>query len=476
MPVFPRAILVALSLIFSTLAAGSEAAEIRLGGSEEMGCRIEITGQIAAGDTDTLRALFEQLGYPTGYSPIGRRICLDSPGGLLSEGLLLADLIAEWNYGTAIADGAACESACAVAFMAGRFNNPEAGGAFGTDRLLHPRGKLGFHAPSLLLGDRSYSRSEVDTAYAIALVSMAGILEHRANWGTAIPDSLFLKLLGTPPFEMSYVETVGQAARWQIDVAPVEMPKIDVKQALTNACRHVDSGLLDYAPYFDSPPLEFSFEEITDEGLTAFSTRDFRYEGSAQCEVRLYASGSFNDYSPVVASGGAQYTGGATDQDVSGLIYPYMLYPTDQKIASLPVAQAGDRAQAQAFFRAARSPGAAGQVGGFNSCRLIGADARIVNVNEFVNIRAAPGLRAPVVGQVRLAERVQVPDTGRLLPLRDNDRARTCLSICEVLTESPSAAGVADEAQGCVDENMLWYEIIGQNGTTGYISRKFLSN
>lgn len=477
MPVFPRAILVALTLIFASLAANSQAATIRLGGSEEMGCRIEITGQITTGDTETLRALFEQLGYPTGYSPIGRRICLDSPGGLLSEGLLLADLIAEWNYGTAIAHGASCESACAVAFLAGRFNNPEAGGAFSTDRLLHPRGKLGFHAPSLLLGERNYSRSEVDTAYAIALVSMAGILEHRANWGTAIPDSLFLSLLGTPPYEMSYVETVGQAARWQIDVAPVAMPQIEVKQALTNACRHVDSGLLDYQPYFDMPPLEFSFEEITDEGLTAFSTRDFRYEGSAQCEVRLYASGSFNDYSPVVAMGGAQYTGGATDQDVSGQIYPYMLYPNDAKLADLPMARAGDTAQAQAFFRAARSPGAAaGQVGGFNSCRLIGSDARIINVNEFVNIRAAPGLRAPVVGQVRLAERVQVPDTGRLVPQRDNARAQTCLSICNALTESPSGFGVADEAQGCVDENMLWYQIISQNGTTGYISRRFLSN
>jgi hypothetical protein len=456
----------------------ASAATIRMGGSQEMGCIMEIDGQIAKGDADTLTALIEDLGYPTGYSPIGRRICLNSPGGILTEGLLIADVIANWNYGTAVPDGASCLSACAVAFLAGRFNNPEAGGAFSTDRVIHPRARLGFHAPSLLLGERAYSREEVDTAYAIALKSMAGILRHRATMLTAIPDSLFLELLGTPPFEMTYLETVGQAAQWQIDVVPVAMPTGAVQSALSNACWHVDSGLLDYALSDNySTDLEFSYEELTDDSLRAFSSREFRYEGSAQCEVILYASGAFNDGSAAVSSGIARYIGGATDQDVSGIVYSYMLYPSEQRIETLPIARSGDTAQFTAFFRAAQTGGTAGSgLGGFNSCRLVNPQATVINVSEFVNLRAEPGLRAPIVGRVRLAEQVQVPDTGRLLPLRDNREAQTCLSICNGLVDNPSAFGMKEQAQACIDDNMLWYQIVDGRGTTGFVSRKFLAD
>ena len=477
MTAFFRTTFLALSLVFFSGAVPASAATIRLGGSEEMGCIIELTGQIRAGDTDTLRALFEDLGYPTGYSPVGRRICLDSPGGSLVEGLSLADLVGEWNYGTAVPAGASCQSACSVMFLAGRFNNPEAGGAFTTDRVMHPTAKVGFHAPSLLLGDRAYTKNEVDTAYAIALTSMAGILRHRAESGTAFPDSLFLTLLGTPPFKMSFVETVGQAAQWQIAVAPVAFPTSGVRQALSNACWHADSGLQDYSLMeFPGLDLEFSFEELTDDAIRASSSREFRYEGSAQCEVGLFAGGGFSSFSPVEYAGFAQYTGGATDQDVSDLIYTYMLYPSNTRIETLPVPRAGDTSDVSRFFRAAQSGDQGAALGGFNSCRLTNTQAQIINVSQFVNLRAAPGLRAPVVGQVRLAERVTVADPGRLLPLRDSGRARTCLSICDGFAQSPGAFGVAEEAQGCIDENMLWYQVFDQRGNTGFISRKFLAD
>jgi hypothetical protein len=470
--------LLALTTCLFTGVQPVAAATIKLGGSEAMGCFMEIDGQIAKGDADDLRAMFEQVGYPTGYSPTGRRICLNSPGGILTEGLKIADLIAEWNFGTAVPDGAACQSACAVAFMAGRFNNPEAGGAFSIDRVIHPRAKLGFHAPSLLLGERAYSRKEVDTAYAIALNSMAGILRHRAEQYTSFPDSLFLALLGTPPYEMTLVETVGQAAQWQIGVVPVALPAGDLQQSLTYACRHADSGLLDYSllEYGGNYPLDFSYEELTDDTLRAASSRDFRYEGSAQCELVIYANAWTNDTRMVESVGGASYTGGATDQDVSGIVYAYMLYPTEMRLDTLPVPRRGDDVRTSGFFRAAQNGDSGAALGGFKSCRLTNQQAQIINVSEFVNLRASPGLRAPVVGRVRLADAVQVPDTGRLLPLRDSPRAQTCLSICNGFAQNPSAFGVKEEAQGCIDENMLWYQVVDRSGNTGFISRKFLAD
>lgn len=473
-----RYALMALACAVILMPQPSTAATITLGGSQEMGCRIAIDGQIGKGDADALRAVFEEIGYPTEYTPIGRRICLNSPGGSLLEGLAMADLIAEWNFGTAVPDGASCESACSIVFLAGRFNNPEAGGAFSVDRVMHPRAQVGFHAPSLLLGERSYSRHEVDKAYAIALDSMAGILRHRAESLTSIPDSLFLELLGTPPFEMTYVETVGQAARWQIGVVPVALPAGGAGSALSHACWHVDSGLLDYAPseYGAAPVLEFSYEELTDDTLRAFSSREFRYEGSAQCEIGIFASGGFNDYSTVDYVGVAQYTGGATDQDVSGTVYAYMLYPSEQRIDTLPVPRRGEDLRSSGFFQAARGASGGGATGGLTSCRLTQANAQVINVNEFVNLRSAPGLRAPIVGQLRLAERVQVPDVGRLLPVRGAPRGPTCVSICDGLSRSPSDVGLKDSAEGCIAENMLWYQVISASGVTGYVSRHFLTD
>ena len=471
MPSLFRPALATLYLFILSVGQPAIAATIKMGGDAVMGCRISLEGQIGEGDADALRALLDEIGYTADYTPVGRRICLDSPGGRLAEALAMADLIGERAYGTAVPEGATCESACAVMFLAGRYRHPEAGGAHSNDRLLHPRGKLGFHAPSLLLGDRAYSRSEVDTAYAVALDSMAGVLRHRADMGTAIPDSLFLALLGTPPFEMTYVDTVGQAAQWQIAVAPVAFPSGNAQQALANLCWHVDSGLIDYPLRSDPQPLDFTYEELDDTSLYALSNRTFRYEGSARCELRV-----FGDYGPVRYSGAASYTGGATDQDISGQVFPFMLYPSETPIADLPIWREGDNGHVGAFFRAVRDPASAGGgVGGFNNCRLASTSARVINVNEFVNLRSAPGLRAPIVGQLRLAERVQVPDTGRLLPLRDSARGEECLGACRALTEYPSSEDIRRRAEGCIAENMLWYRVVAPDGNTGYVSRHFLA-
>ncbi|WP_305972710.1 MULTISPECIES: SH3 domain-containing protein, partial [unclassified Mameliella] len=108
-------------------------------------------------------------------------------------------------------------------------------------------------------------------------------------------------------------------------------------------------------------------------------------------------------------------------------------------------------------------------------CRLASASARVINVNDFVNLRAAPGLRAPIVGQLRLAERVQVPDTGRLVPLRDSQRGQTCLNICSAFAAEPQAQDLRREAEGCIAENMLWYQVVASDGNTGFVSRHFLA-
>lgn len=474
-PLF-RTSLAALVLAFFCAPQFAAAATITRTVNETMGCRIALEGPIRKGDAEALRAVLEEIGYTYEYTPVGRRICLNSPGGFLREGIAMANLIAEWNVGTAVPAGAICESACAVLFMAGRYNNPEAGGAFSPDRILHPQGQLGFHAPSLQLGERAYTRDEVDKAYAIALDSMAEILRHRAEALTSIPDSLFLDLLGTPPFQMTYVDTVGKASRWKIAVAPAAFPSGNAGDALANACWHADSGVQDYGLEYGTEPLDFTYEEITADSLFALSNRTFRYEGSARCELRLFGNTGFGDGEPTNYVGVASYTGGATDQDISATVYPFMLYPSDTRIETLPVWRKGDRSQADAFFRAVRNPSAGGgAVTAFNSCRLAGTRAQIVNVNNFVNLRSAPGLRAPVVGQLARSARVQVPDPGNLVPLRGNNDAAFCERMCNGLEQNPGDSSFVESAKSCIADNMLWYQIVGPNGNTGYVSRHFLS-
>ena len=106
-------------------------------------CNKKFEGVIEAGD---LKNNIESL--------IGKRICLNSPGGSLSEVTEFIELIQEKNgFGTGgddavtiatrIQAGDKCESACAVLFMFGSNSYRTAY----QDKVLEPGAKLGFHSP-----------------------------------------------------------------------------------------------------------------------------------------------------------------------------------------------------------------------------------------------------------------------------------------------------------------------------------------
>ena len=74
-------------------------------------------------------------------------------------------------------ENAKCLSACALVFMAGT----DTGDYFRvTNRVLHPRGKLGFHAPSLNFGNSVEvpgSGLLLNQTYASALHSIAQVVD-----------------------------------------------------------------------------------------------------------------------------------------------------------------------------------------------------------------------------------------------------------------------------------------------------------
>ncbi len=77
---------------------------------------IALNGEIAEGDSDTLKALIKTAN-DGGRLVSGLR--LNSPGGSLLEGVKLADVIRYAKISTIVANGANCASACFIVFAAG---------------------------------------------------------------------------------------------------------------------------------------------------------------------------------------------------------------------------------------------------------------------------------------------------------------------------------------------------------------------
>lgn len=220
----------------------------------EMGCTVRLSGQIVAGDAERLRPYLEtDLGltgvvYPgaedditwRNFSPavtfgfpgmFVHRLCLNSPGGSLTEAMRIADLIRSTPFGdgsigggipTAVARGDSCESTCALLFFAGRFVFSEGDANYedDADNILHPMGRLGLHAPFLPFTEATYSNDQIRDIWRVGMDSVA-LISRRITDGTLqISRDLFSELLTYPADQMLYIETVGQAVRWNIDLAP----------------------------------------------------------------------------------------------------------------------------------------------------------------------------------------------------------------------------------------------------------------
>jgi hypothetical protein len=156
-----------------------EGAEIIQEKNTVMGCHFRIEGEIKRGDGERIEAFIRNFDNDVFYIGEGarlsnrygawhyKRICLNSPGGSLSETIIIAKAI-YGVWGTAVSANNTCESACSLIFMAGSFA-PEDDRGIIASRILHPRGRLGFHAPSLIIEEGNYSAGTVSRAYNVAL-------------------------------------------------------------------------------------------------------------------------------------------------------------------------------------------------------------------------------------------------------------------------------------------------------------------
>jgi hypothetical protein len=219
-----------LCLPVIVMAGPTVAAEIKAGTDASGNRIIVLNGPIEPGDAVKLEQLKREL-EGSSDSRYLSGIHLNSPGGNYGEALKIADVIAPVApIGTRVDDGSECYSACALIFMAGHTGGGSAG--IFTDRRIHFRGKLGFHAPYLANVDGRFSGPDIENTYRLAVASIRSLIERKF-----VPNSLLVDMLSKGPNESLMLETVDQAGRWDIQVTGFKSASITRKMFCT-ACEN----------------------------------------------------------------------------------------------------------------------------------------------------------------------------------------------------------------------------------------------
>ncbi|MEC9343041.1 MAG: hypothetical protein VYD64_04260 [Pseudomonadota bacterium] len=342
----PRIASIAFALL--ALPCAGKAADIVQGGDRQMGCVLTLAGVIEKGDAAKLDMALEEAKRETGdsFRDQRRRLCLDSPGGSFIEAVEIAKTIYS-QLGTAIGRGRICESACSIVFMAGSIS-PEDDRGIVADRVLHPLGKLGFHAPSLTVPDGQYREGAVNRAYRIALGGIGQLLGIAGY--VKLPPTLIGAMLETPPEEMMYIDTVGKASRWMISVAPAVTPDRLDGPAVINACNNwyqVYTDVISVNGFFDARKSYLGgfaepVIEVQEEQQVA-TLEGFGQEGGYACKVTVFSQ-KFGK-----SDAGTEPVGWVQIGDEVGLeIHPSYLFARDTPLATLArkedtVAEAVDR-------------------------------------------------------------------------------------------------------------------------------------
>lgn len=427
-----------------------------------MGCVLRVSGEITSGDADNLRRALEHTPRINGYeyNRYLQRICFDSPGGSYLEAIDMAKIIKEMSFSTAVGPGAICESACAIAFMAG--GSPPQEDWPGTSRILHPSGKLGFHAPNIVFDDREFSRVEVQRAYRIATLAIARLISLRQETSYDFPDSLLKSMLETDPNKMHYITTVRDASLSTIEIWPSSyyLPE-DIGKATSNFCFN---GLPLHRSYDESWDYSFNTEyyrgdrfEVSNSGHRVEIMTNFRngVDGGISCE--LFATfADTSSFSP----------------RVYGFLFdkPYLSFPPDTNIRDISL----DFVHTRSEFISRVLDSSQRTSASFETCWLTSSTAGITNVNEYANLRRQPGFSAPIVRRAPLGETVRLVKASSIRVIEAQPGRELCFEACQALEGNPQDTTAAGRVRQCIDDNRLWYEISDTRGNRGWVSRKFL--
>lgn len=169
---------------------------------------------------------------------------MDSKGGNLEEAINLGRHFSKLGLPTIIPPDAICYSACAIAFLYGKYSYVSGGGAVYhvRRRELYAGGRLGFHAPDIPIADGTpVTASMVRSAYSDAIEQAGEIFDDLES-----DDALtMLRFLTTPSNEMHVYETVSDLNEIRLSLLGVLPPSTLDAQNLAMICQNAFRYTLD---------------------------------------------------------------------------------------------------------------------------------------------------------------------------------------------------------------------------------------
>ena len=470
-------------------------------------CNKKFEGVIEAGDlTNNIESL------------IDRRICLNSPGGSLSEVTEFIQLIQEKNgfgaggddavtIATRIQAGDKCESACAVLFM---FGSNSYRSAY-QDKILEPGAKLGFHSPFIdpRLGDK-YS-GDVAFAGGIQIANLLSSATYKTSTPMGVlPEELLSIVFGTPPDQMHYVDTCAEMYILGISTPDVEEVgrnyQAGFRDCETNEAVTVSNSL---EAVVETAHRVCTFSHVLSY-RTWFSEQSYKLNDLVSFTKKLLAEKpEILDYSVItsraggrinIALGGWNYSvpGWMTNAAAQFCVVqldgtfignkidltlhsPYVTFGSLNDYTDLgSILEQYNFSAAQAFGLSSLSlkfpppfkskakkiiqqsdalpPWARKQKLSL-ACGISASEAIITKVTSFTNLRQEAGLNGRVIGQVPLGAKVSVVNPGDFL------RYDRCAAACKGTNQSA--------INQCIDNNDVWIKV-QHNGRSGFLSRKFI--
>lgn len=163
-----RAVLLTSILCSATVAYSAEVA--RIGSDGDGSVYFKISGELQRGDAEKFLTVTDGIANAV--------VTFESEGGDLQTGLDIGSLIRMRGYSTAVLDGEACYSACALAWLGG------------TSRIVGTEGRVSFHA-AYILENGSARESGVGNALVGAYLSKLGLKEDAVIFLTSAPPDDF---------------------------------------------------------------------------------------------------------------------------------------------------------------------------------------------------------------------------------------------------------------------------------------------
>ena len=252
----------------------------------EMGCTVAMRGALAPGDSEKLRKVLinepaqdpVKMAY---YQEMVERLCLDSSGGSLEEAIAIIEMMVSRSAGivyssilTAVPQGAVCESACALIFMAGNEYYWSDGvtvhrGFGGLTRLLHPNAKLGFHQRSIIVPDRNFTKDDAEKIFSLGIKSAELLVSLQSQHPSFMNMRLMWEMYTTPSEEMFYIDTVGQSIENGIGIFPFEIPSdLELFDLYANSCTNAE--IKEWASFSSKPAWSYLHAEFKDSIISRY--------------------------------------------------------------------------------------------------------------------------------------------------------------------------------------------------------------